>query len=92
MRLRRHGVNFKQGMAVAALRACSVVLPTERTETAMNKDQVKGSLKDMIGKAQRKLGKATGSASEQIRGAGKQVAGKLQKSAGDVREANNRTK
>lgn len=53
----------------------------------MNSDQIKGSVKDVAGKAQRKLGEAVGSTEHQVKGAAKQVEGKAQKTVGDVREA-----
>ena len=53
----------------------------------MTRDQLKGKVKDVAGKVQRKVGEATGNTSQQIKGAGKQVEGKLQKTAGDVQEA-----
>jgi uncharacterized protein YjbJ (UPF0337 family) len=53
----------------------------------MNRNQVKGTVKDVAGKVQRKLGEATGSTSQQIKGAGKQIEGKLQKGAGDTEKA-----
>jgi uncharacterized protein YjbJ (UPF0337 family) len=53
----------------------------------MNRAQVKGAMKDIAGKVQRKIGQATGSTSQQIKGAGKQVEGKLQKGVGDAQEA-----
>lgn len=53
----------------------------------MNSDQIKGSVKDMAGKAQRKLGEVIGSTEQQIKGAATQVEGKVQKAVGDVREA-----
>jgi len=54
---------------------------------SMNSNQVKGTVKDLAGKAQQKLGEATGSASQQVKGAAKQVEGKVQKGAGDVQQA-----
>ncbi len=48
---------------------------------------MKGSAKDIIGKAQQKAGKLTGSKKHQVKGLGKQVAGKAQKAYGDVRSA-----
>jgi uncharacterized protein YjbJ (UPF0337 family) len=57
------------------------------TEIAMNRDQVKGTAKDIAGKIQRKVGEATGSTSQQVKGGAKQVEGKLQKGAGDVQQA-----
>ncbi len=53
----------------------------------MNSDQIKGSVKDIAGKAQRKLGEAIGSTEQQVKGAATQVEGKAQKAVGDVREA-----
>jgi uncharacterized protein YjbJ (UPF0337 family) len=58
-----------------------------RVEIAMNKDQVKGTAKDIAGKVQRTVGEMTGSTSQQIKGGAKQVEGKLQKGAGDAEEA-----
>jgi uncharacterized protein YjbJ (UPF0337 family) len=53
----------------------------------MNKDQVKGTMKDVAGKAQEKLGEATNSKEHQAKGAATQVEGKVQKKAGDVEQA-----
>jgi uncharacterized protein YjbJ (UPF0337 family) len=53
----------------------------------MNKDQVKGRMKDMAGKAQEKLGRAAGSTEQQAKGLAKQAAGKLQKGLGDLTNA-----
>ncbi len=53
----------------------------------MNKDQVKGTAKDIAGKIQEKAGEVTGSTSQQIKGGAKQVEGKVQKGVGDVKEA-----
>lgn len=52
----------------------------------MNKDQVKGSLKDAAGKVQEKTGQLIGSAEQQLKGVKKQVQGKAQKAVGDIRE------
>ena len=52
----------------------------------MNRDQAKGTMKDVAGKIQRKTGEVTGSTSQQVKGAAKQVAGKVQKAVGDVRQ------
>ena len=52
----------------------------------MNRDQAKGTMKDVAGKIQRKTGELTGSTSQQLKGAAKQVVGKVQKAVGDVRE------
>jgi uncharacterized protein YjbJ (UPF0337 family) len=53
----------------------------------MNKDQVKGSVKDAAGKVQQKAGQAMDSEKHQAKGLGKQVEGKTQKAYGDAKEA-----
>lgn len=52
----------------------------------MNSNQVKGTVKDLTGKAQETLGKATGSKKQQVKGLAKQVEGKVQKRVGDAQE------
>ncbi|HUQ29712.1 MAG TPA: CsbD family protein [Usitatibacter sp.] len=52
----------------------------------MNRDQAKGTMKDVAGKIQRKTGELTGNGTQQLKGAAKQVVGKVQKTVGDVRE------
>jgi uncharacterized protein YjbJ (UPF0337 family) len=52
----------------------------------MNRDQVKGTAKDIAGKVQRKFGEMTGNDSQQIKGGAKQVEGKIQKGVGNVEE------
>lgn len=51
----------------------------------MNRDQVKGRIKEAGGKIQQTAGEATGSLTQQAKGVAKQVAGKVQKTVGDVR-------
>jgi uncharacterized protein YjbJ (UPF0337 family) len=51
----------------------------------MNRDQVKGRMKDAGGKIQEKAGKATGNRSQQAKGLVKQGVGKVQKTVGDAR-------
>ena len=51
----------------------------------MNRDQVKGRMKEAGGKIQQKAGKAAGSLSQQAKGLAKQGAGKVQKNVGDAR-------
>jgi uncharacterized protein YjbJ (UPF0337 family) len=51
----------------------------------MNRDQVKGRVKEAAGKVQQQVGKATGSITEQAKGLAKNVEGKVQKTAGDAR-------
>ncbi len=52
----------------------------------MNKHQVEGKAKDLAGKAQEKLGEATGNKETQAKGEARQVEGKMQKKVGDVKE------
>ena len=53
----------------------------------MNRDQAKGTIKDVAGKVQRKFGQMTGSESQQVKGTAKQVEGKIQKGVGNVEQA-----
>ena len=53
----------------------------------MNKDQAKGHLKDMAGKAREKVGSMTGNRSQQAKGVADRAEGKLQKGVGDVKNA-----
>ena len=53
----------------------------------MNKDQVKGAVKDAAGKVQQKTGEVIGSTEQQAKGLAKQVDGKAQTAYGDVKEA-----
>jgi uncharacterized protein YjbJ (UPF0337 family) len=53
----------------------------------MNRDQMKGTAKDVAGKVQRKFGEAIGNETQQIKGGAKQVEGKIQKGVGDVEQA-----
>ena len=52
----------------------------------MNKDQVKGTIKQAAGKVQEQTGKAIGSHEQQLKGIKKQVEGQAQHTAGDVKE------
>ena len=45
----------------------------------MNKDQIKGTAKEIGGKIQEEAGKLTGNREQEAKGLGKQVAGKTQK-------------
>ena len=56
-------------------------------DTLMNRNQVKGATKDVVGKVQRKIGEATGNANQQVKGTGKQIEGKIQKGLGDTEKA-----
>lgn len=52
----------------------------------MNKDQVKGSIKEAAGKAQQQVGKAVGSEKQQLKGAARELEGKGQKAYGNAKE------
>lgn len=56
----------------------------------MNKDQVKGAIKDAAGKVQQKTGELVGSDKQQVKGALKQAEGKTQKAVGDIKSAVNK--
>lgn len=53
----------------------------------MNKDQVKGAIKDAAGKVQQKTGQLVGSDKQQVKGALKQAEGKTQKAVGNIKSA-----
>jgi len=53
----------------------------------MNKDQVKGELKEAAGKVQEKAGELVGSKTQEAKGLAREVAGKAQKNLGDAKEA-----
>ena len=52
----------------------------------MNKDQVKGTAKDIAGKVQEKTGELLGDKQQQVKGIVKQVEGQSQKAKGDAKE------
>ena len=52
----------------------------------MNKDQIKGAVKDAAGKMQSKAGEMTGSTEQQAKGMAKQIEGKTQKKVGNAKE------
>ena len=59
----------------------------------MNKNQIKGSVKDVTGKIQQKVGEATGNTKQQVKGVAKQIEGKVQKGLGYVqRDVDNSAK
>ncbi|MEO8598980.1 MAG: CsbD family protein [bacterium] len=53
----------------------------------MNKDQVKGAVKNSVGKMQQEAGKVVDSKEQQAKGIKKQVAGQTQKMVGDGKAA-----
>ncbi|MFA5172071.1 MAG: CsbD family protein [Sulfuriferula sp.] len=52
----------------------------------MNKNQIQGTTKDIVGKVQEKAGKLVGNEEQQVEGLDKQISGKVQKAVGDVQE------
>jgi uncharacterized protein YjbJ (UPF0337 family) len=52
----------------------------------MNKDQVKGTVKNLAGQVQEEAGKLVGNTHQQVKGLTKQSEGKAQKNLGDVKE------
>lgn len=53
----------------------------------MNKDQIKGNVKDAAGKVQQKAGEMMNDREQQNKGASRQVEGKVQEKWGDVKDA-----
>ena len=53
----------------------------------MNKDQVKGTIDDVTGRAKRQVGEWTGDTNAQVEGLGQQVKGKAEKAWGTAKEA-----
>jgi uncharacterized protein YjbJ (UPF0337 family) len=53
----------------------------------MNKDQLKGTIKEAAGETQEQLGKAVNSPEQQAKGHAREMEGKAQKKVGDVKDA-----
>lgn len=53
----------------------------------MHKDEIKGSVKEAVGKVQSKFGQMADSPVDQDEGARKQVEGKLEKGVGKIKNA-----
>ena len=53
----------------------------------MNKDTVKGTMDDAMGRAKRQVGEWTGDTKTQTEGAAQQVKGKVEKAVGNVKDA-----
>jgi uncharacterized protein YjbJ (UPF0337 family) len=51
----------------------------------MNRDQVKGRVKEVVGKVEKNVGRAVGSPKTEIKGLAKEIEGKAQKVVGDAR-------
>ena len=52
----------------------------------MDKDEVKGKMKDVSGRAERQAGEWTGDKETEARGAARQAEGKAQKTAGKIKD------
>jgi uncharacterized protein YjbJ (UPF0337 family) len=52
----------------------------------MNKNQIQGTAKDIVGKVQEEAGKLAKNNQQRVNGLNKQITGKVQKSVGDVEE------
>lgn len=53
----------------------------------MDKDKVKGTIDDTVGRVKRQVGEWTGDTDAQLEGAGQQVKGKAEKLSGSVKDA-----
>lgn len=53
----------------------------------MNKDQIKGKTREIVGDIQEATGKMLGSKEQRAKGLKKQVSGKTQKAVGDIKES-----
>ena len=53
----------------------------------MNRDQVNGAAKNVIGRAQQRFGELTGNKTQQAKGVAKQVEGKVQKGVGNLEQS-----
>lgn len=53
----------------------------------MDKDRIKGSVDDAVGRAKRQVGEWTGDTDAQVDGAAQQVKGKAEKAWGNVKDA-----
>ncbi|MFZ6766371.1 CsbD family protein [Undibacterium sp. Di26W] len=53
----------------------------------MNKNQIKGTAKNIAGKVQENTGKLVGNKEQEIKGQRKQIEGKIEKTVGDAQEA-----
>ena len=53
----------------------------------MNKNQVKGATKKIVGKVQEEAGKLMGCKEQETKGRSKQISGKVQETVGDFEQA-----
>jgi uncharacterized protein YjbJ (UPF0337 family) len=64
----------------------SRAISTNLERHSMNKDQVKGAVKEATGKVQEKFGDLIGSNEQRAKGLVKEVAGKAERKLGDAEE------
>jgi uncharacterized protein YjbJ (UPF0337 family) len=57
----------------------------------MNREQIRGHLKDTAGRFQRKIGQLFGNESQEMQGVSRQLEGKTEKAAGEVSETMRKT-
>jgi len=85
-----NGENGRQSVGTAA--SCGLLplpmslQPSERSEI-MDKDRIKGTVKQAEGTAKESLGKLTGDKSLEIEGKAKKAEGKIQKAFGKAKDA-----
>jgi uncharacterized protein YjbJ (UPF0337 family) len=53
----------------------------------MNKDQMKGAIRNIEGKVQEEAGKLVGNKDQQVKGIAKQISGKAQENVGDAKQS-----
>ena len=56
-------------------------------EFYMNKNQIQGKAKEVLGEVQQKVGKVLGNTNQLIKGHAKEVEGKVQKNVGNLQES-----
>ena len=56
----------------------------------MNRDRIKGKMKDVKGRVQRQAGEWTGDKEAQLKGAASQIEGKIQGEVGKMKDAGNK--
>jgi len=56
----------------------------------MNRDRIKGKMKDVKGRMRRQAGEWTGNKEEQLKGAAMQIEGKIQGGMGKMKDAGNK--
>jgi uncharacterized protein YjbJ (UPF0337 family) len=61
-------------------------------DSQMNKDQIKGAVKDVAGKVQQEAGSLVGSTKQQVKGAVLQAEGIAQKHLGDAEQVRKETR